>query len=329
MKNIKKTIMVTTMAVTMAFSVTGCGEAYQSLVESSVEEGKHEDLDTAEKILNAYMSGDYETFKTFVEEDDNINLMLDALDDENPEGMAAIYQKAYELTKGGEFTLSMEEGEYNSYTILATIKTTDYSDSIATAMVTAADESGEAFADVPSWLMKGLEAGGEAIEQTVEIQVSNGKFSFSNNSELFRVLTGGFYDYIHSTMTTCMANNEYDDRSYILASNGLVDVSLDEYIFPFDGVEYTDEEVEAIINEYAAEYEGVEGLVAAGERMEDGIRLILFINYNIASTYDLERLDMVSGGSGTEISLSASIKNLEETGYTCETTDFGSGALEK
>lgn len=317
MKKLKKILVMTGITTAMAAMVSGC-----SLLPKS-------ETERTQSIIDAYQTGDIETFQSYVDDDDKLNYLLDAIDDTDAEGMKAVYQKVYELTKDAEFTVTKtEESGYENGYATVTIKTVDFSNALYTAMVEAAVESKEAFEDVPTWMMNALNAGGETVEKEVKVRTnSNGTLFDGYNDDFFEVLTGGFYDYIVATMTSCEANNGYGDGTYMLSTYDTVRVSLDEYYLPFENVEYTDDEVNAVIDEFAAEYEAYDGMAAGGQRMDDGVRLYMIIDYDIVSMHTLMNLDLVSSGSGDYIGLQTTINGFEKDGYTCETTDFGSGVL--
>lgn len=315
-KRLKKFLLLSTVIVAMAFPLSGC-----ALKEATA-------LERAQNVVDAYQAGDADAFKSYIEDDNRMNYLMDALDDTGAEGMIEVYQKVYELTKTAEITVTEKENDLSGEYAVVTIKTVDFTNALNDAMLEAASEDGEAFADAPGWMMKALATGGEPVEKEVEIRTkSNNSLYEGYNEEFYEAITGGFYDYIVSTMTTCKLDNEYNDSTYMLANYDKVEVSLDEYVMQFEGEEYTDEEIDGIIQEFTADYEDCDGIVVGGHKVEDGVRLYMFINYDLASFYTLERLDLASSGDTDIISLSASVKGLENDGYTCEKTDFGSGVI--
>lgn len=314
MKKLKKILLVVTMTTAMALLITGC---------SLLEKNK---VERAEQVIEAYQTGDIEKFKSYVKEDDRINYLLDALDDSNADGMIEVYQKVYELTKTAEFTVKEYEDDKSGEYATVTIKTVDFTDALHEAMMEAANEDGEAFADVPAWMMKALSTGGEAVEVEVLVRThSNGALYDGYNDEFLTALTGGFYDYIATTMTTCTSNDGYEDKTYMLSTYDVVRASLDEYNFPYD--EYAEDEMNVIMDDYVSEYEGYDGLAAGGRQGDNCAVMYMIIDYDVVSLYTLERLDLITSGTGDTISLETSIDGYENDGYTCETTDFGSGVL--
>lgn len=253
---------------------------------------------------------------------------MDAQGVENADGMIEVYQKVYELTKNAEVTVTEIPDDASSDYAKVTIKTVDFTDAIYEAMLEAVAEGGEAFADVPTWMMKALNTGGEVVEKEVQVRThKSGDLYEGFNKEFFDALTGGFYDYITVTMTTCTSTDGYEDKTYMLATYDTLHASLDEYNFPDEGIEYTTAEMDAMVSEFASDYNGYDGIAVGGKRIDGGIMLYMFIDYDVASTYTLQRLDLVTSGYGDDISLSVSIDGLEDDGFVCETTDFGSGVL--
>ena len=317
MKKLKNLLVMAGLATAMTIMVSGC-----SLLPKS-------ETERTQAIIDAYQTGDIETFQSYIADDEKLNYLLEAIDDTDAEGMKAVYQKVYELTKSAEFSVTKteESGYDNGEYATVTIKTVDFSDALYTAMVEAGVESKEAFVDAPTWMMNALNNGGVTVEKEVMVRTKSNGSLYDGHEEFFEVLTGGFYDYIVATMTSCEANNGYGDGTYMLSTYDTVRVSLDEYYIPFEGVEYTDDEVNAVINEFASKYEVYDGMAAGGNRVEDGIRLYMIIDYDEVSMSTLKVLDLVSSASGDYIGLKTTINGLESDGYICETTDFGSGVL--
>lgn len=314
-KKLKKLLLLTTTTA-MAFTATGCSTLGAT------------DSERAQKVIETYQAGEAEKFKSYVGTDNSMTYIMDALDDENAEGMTAVYQKVYELTKTAEFTFAEEsKGESDDGYATVTIKTVDFSNALDEAMAEAIAEGGEAFADVPTWMMKALETGGESVEKEVQIRTkSNNSLYEGFNDEFLEALTGGFYDYILSTMTTCTSSEEDSETTYMLAANDIVHVSLDDYVVSSEGAEVTDEQVNEVISNFESEYGGYDGIEVNGNRVDNGVRLYMVIDYDVASMYTLQRLGLTTSGGSDKIGLSVSIEGLESDGYTCETTDFGSGA---
>lgn len=155
--------MTTALLTAMALTTIGCGS--QEL----------NDAERAQKVIEAYQTGDFEVFQSYLDTESSMNYMIAALDDTNAEGMPEVYQKAYELTKSAEFTIAEElEPVANDGYVTIRIKTVDFSNAIQEAMLEAANESAEAFADIPTWMMKALSTGGEPVEREASIDTLEG-----------------------------------------------------------------------------------------------------------------------------------------------------------
>lgn len=182
MKKLKKLLVMTTVASAMAMAVSGC--SLKQLNEA----------ERAEQVIQAYQTGDIKAFKSYVGDDDRLNYLLDAQGVENADGMIEVYQKVYELTKNAEVTVTEIPDDASSDYANVTIKTVDFTDAINEAMLEAVAEGGEAFADVPTWMMKALNTGGEVVEKEVQVRThKSGNLFEGFNKEFFDALTGGFY----------------------------------------------------------------------------------------------------------------------------------------
>ena len=313
MKRQKKIVCVAMLTVVMIFCLTGCSLKKLTAVEK------------AQNIITAYQAGDAETFMGFFTDDNRMEFMMNGLDDENAEGMVEVYQKVHELTKVAEFVFAEDNSDDEYATV--TVKTVDYSGALYEAMLEAAEEGEEAFSDVPTWMLKALNEGGEEVEVEVQVRTdSRGDIDVSHSEEFLQALTGGFYDYVAFARTAC-TTEEGEESIYMLASYDVVKFSLDNYFFSDEGMELTDEDVNEVIAEFVADYEDLDGIVAGGSRVDGGIRMYMVIDYDLVSDYTLQRLGLASGGYIDYISLSASVNGFEDDGYTCEKTDFGSGAM--
>lgn len=318
MKHLRK-ITAIVLLVAMTLMMAGCD--METLMATTT--------DHVQRLMEAYQNGDVETFKAGLEKDNKLHYMMDAIGDTDSTGMKGVYQKVYELTKVADITVvgvSEDDNTIDQEYITVQIKTVDFTEALRTAMLEAAAESGEAFADMPGWMMEALNTGGVPVEKEFDVRISSNGVFAGESQDLYNILTGGFYDYITYTMTSC--TDEYG-ASYLLASYDEVLYSLDEYYESMEGYELTEEEINTYIATFTYEYKDLDGLAADGEVVDNSIRLYQFVDYEVASSYTLQRLGIVSGGYADYISLSASVKGFEADGVTCETTDFGSGVLDK
>lgn len=319
----KKSLLVTVLAVAMSLALSGCSQL-QSFTKDSLER--------TQQIIDAYQAGDLETFASYVEDVDKLEHMISRIqetDAASAEGMVAVYHKVYEIAKSAEFSAPEKSDSASSEYAKVKVKTVDYSKALNEAMLEAAAESGDAFADMPSWMMKALETEGEPVEKEIEVRVKSSGVLYDEafNEEFLDVITVGFYDYIMYTMTSCKPGDGATDTGYLMASYDVVKVSLDEYVQSDEGVEFTDEEVAQIVNEFAAEFEGYDGITAGGNKVEGGIRIYMVVDCTAADMYTLSRLGLVNSANVDYIGLKTSVDGFESSGYVCETTDFGSGAF--
>lgn len=315
MKKQMKFITLLVLAVMLAVVLCACGFEEQSVTERT------------QVIVDAYQDGDMETLMKKMDDRDNrMKYFMDALDDENPEGIAEIYQQVWNMTKDAEVHVEQEDSD----TAVVTVKTVDIKDAMVKAMDAAAMESKESYADVMGWMSAAL----DSCEKTTEIEVkvrthSSGRLIDGQADDLFMALTGNFYYFITTTMTTCEAID--GTSTYMLGVYDNVYTSLDEYVISDEGIPYTDEEVEYLVDEYINSYgafHDAEGTVIGGTRVEGGIRLYVYVNYEIADTYALYNMGLITTSADTSISVKLSIDGLKEQGYSCKRTDFGSGYLD-
>lgn len=323
MKKQKKMILVTVMAVVMACTLSGCSQI-KSLTMDVTER--------TQQIIDAYRNGDFETFVSYVEDGDKLEHMMTTVQnaDDNAEGMVAVYRKVYEIAKTAEFSAPEEsEDKNNGEYATVTVKTVDFSAALEEAMKTAAAEGGEAFADMPAWMMAALETGGEPVEKEVEVRVkSNGVlYGDEYNEEFLDVLTVGFYDYIMYTMTSCIPNDESSDTAYMIASYDIVKITLDEYVQSDEGIEFTEEEVAQMVDEFGSAYDSYDGITVGGNKVDGGIRVYMLIDCTKVDMSTMAQLGMVASSNIDYIGLATSVEGFESSGYTCESEDFGSGAL--
>lgn len=140
---------------------------------------------------------------------------------------------------------------------------------------------------------------------------------------MYEQLTGGFYDYIDMTMTTCTAEND----SYYVAAQGDSIVGMVETAVQTEGTEgLTEEDVQA----YEDGFQAMTGVAAKAGLREDGsVELRFGVDFDQASSTALANLGVISDrvtSSGGYLSLWSTVDSFKADGMTCETNDFGSGA---
>ncbi len=312
-KKIRNLLTLTAVSVACVFTTTGC-----SLFETEV--------DKATKIIEAYQDGDVDDFLAFAGEDKVMSYLLGSLGSKDAKGMKEVFQLVHEATKDMEFTVEDNDDSKDGY-VNVTFEGVDYMMAFNDAMIAATAKSGEAFADMPSWMKEALENGGDKTTMEVEMRMdAEGELVADHNDDFFNAITGGFYEYALWTMTSCTIEG-YSDACYMVAQGDKLIVSLDEYFISDEGYEFTDEEVEEYKEFLTVDYQGLKGISVDVQKVEGGLRFFMYINYEVADTNVLESLDIITDGYGDYISLEASIESFEADGFDCVTTDYGSGVL--
>lgn len=323
MKKQKKILTIAVWMVTMVLSLTGC-DKLMTVMENPT------DTERAQRVIDAYVAGDAETFNSYVEADSNLVYMMNGVAAANPEAMQEVYQKLHELTKSAEITYEDDSQYPDDGYVTVTIKTVDFTNALNEAMENAIAEGGDAFADMPGWMMEALSTGGEPTTVQADIRtMSNNDLDESHSDDFLKALTGGFYNCITWTMTTCVNDSDNSENMYLISNYDAIKISLDEYFMSDEGVEITEEEANLIIAQFTSEYEGLDGLASGGFPVEGGLRLYLVTNYDSASSYTLQRLGLTEGGYADYISLSRTKSGFEADGYICVTSDFGSGVIKE
>ncbi len=323
MKKQKKLLTMVLVMTAMVLSLTGC-DKLMTVLENPT------DTERAQRVVDAYVAGDAETFNSYMDADSSLVYMMNGVAATNPEGMQEVYQKLHELTKAAEITYADDSQYPDDGYVTVTIKTVDFTNAMNEAMGNAIAEGGEAFADMSGWMLEALNAGGEPVEVQADIRtMSNNDLDEGHSEDFLKALTGGFYDCITWTMTTCINEADSSQNMYLISNYDAIKISLDEYFLSDEGVAITEEEANMIIAQFASEYEGLDGLASGGFLVEGGLRLYLVTNYDNASSYTLQRLGLTEGGYADYISLSRTKSGFESDGYTCVTTDFGSGVIKE
>ncbi|MDE6618916.1 MAG: hypothetical protein K2K74_00210 [Lachnospiraceae bacterium] len=318
MKIKRKPIITVFASVCLAFFVSGC----DVLMEDDAK---------VQSIVDAYKSADSEAFFKKMESDavaaTGLECYFEAINSNNTEGMNAVYQKVHELTQNVE--ISCEETD--SYDMPVTIKTKDASEAIEAAMLEAAAEGPEAFADMPSWLLKGLD---NAVDKEITVTFSTRNpdmkgFSMLTNHEFLEALTAGAYPYLGCTMTTCI-DAANDSEYYMVASGDTVHYSTDYYYLSLEGFDLTEEDYQDLEADLSNDLVNDDGIASGILHGDNYIGEYMYINYDDASNYTLNRIGIVdSTDRSATISLKATISGFEAEGMTSDTTDFGSGVIEK
>lgn len=319
MKIKQKPIITIFASVCLAFLVSGC-------------DALKEDTDKVQEIVDAYKSADADTFFKKLENDATVSragleCYFESINSGNTEGMNAVYQKIHELTQDVE--ISCEKTD--SLDMPVTIKTKDASEAIEAAMLEAAKEGPEAFADMPGWLLKGLD---NAVDKEITISFDTRNpdmkgYSMLSNHEFLEALTAGAYPYLSSTMTTCI-DSENDCTYYMVANGDTVHYSTDYSYLMLEGLELGEEDLLELEDLLKSELVNADGIVSGILYGDDYIGEYMYINYNNTSNHTLYRIGLIDSlDRSATISLSATVSGFESQGMTSEKTDFGSGVIEK
>lgn len=315
---IQRYISIIASIILLMVMATGCGMSGTASAEK------------VEELLGAYKSGEISTFAKGLEEDNSLHFILNAANSSDNEEMKTVYRKIYESTRNIEITIvgvDEEKGTINNQYVKVKIKNADYSQALKDAMGAAAETSGDAFVDMPVWLEKALDAECEVVEKEVSVKISSDGVICDEmyNEQFFEVLTGGFYDYIGLTATSCKL---LDGRAtYILAAGDKVVYSMDEDYEYMDANGISEVRADSYINQYAMQYEGLAGISAGGGVDNGKMRIYLLTDYSKADVTALQRQGNISDGPTEYISLDKSIEGMLEDGFECHTTDFGLGIL--
>lgn len=279
-------------------------------------------------FLTAYQEGNYEAMKPYMDEDNLLHLYYQA--QENGGEMAEVFKKVQDLTKDFTFTAEAVEGKEAWGEVTLHLQTNEIVSGIPDAMwsaIQAQTENGDdSFTNLPGWLGDALKTG-EPVDQELTVYVSHrsdgDRIDSSACREMYEQLTGGFYDYIDMTMTTCTAEND----SYVVAAQGDSIIGMVETAVQTEGTEgLTEEDVQA----YEDSFNLMGGVAAKAGLNEDGsVQLRFGVDFDQASSTALANLGVISDRTnsyGGYLSLQSTVADFEKNGMTCETNDFGSGA---
>ncbi|MDD6572141.1 MAG: hypothetical protein PUF12_07160, partial [Thermoflexaceae bacterium] len=138
-------------------------------------------------FITAYQQGDYEEFKKYVSEDNQLNYIMAALGQDNTE-MAAVYQMVHEQTKNVVFTAKAVEGRERWGEVTVTLQNVDLYTPVQVAMASAIEEQvtngTDSFSDMPAWLLAGAANPGKTVKEefTVYVGCSEGETVLDTNT---------------------------------------------------------------------------------------------------------------------------------------------------
>lgn len=278
-------------------------------------------------FLKAYQENDYESMKPYFDEDNLLEFYFQGQEDGG--GMGEVYKKVWELTKDFTFTAEAVEGKEAWGEVTVHLQSHEITSGIPDAMWAAleaqAENGDDSFADLPGWLSAALKTGAP-VDEEITVYVSHrsdgDRIDSQTCREFYRQLTGGFYDYIDMTMTTCTAGSDV----YQIASQGDSIVGMLQSVQMEGAEDASEEDIQA----YESQFDLMDGVIARIRPTDDGnLQMRFGVDFNQASSTALANLGVISDritSSGGYLSLYSTISGFEESGMTCVTDDFGSGA---
>lgn len=278
-------------------------------------------------FLTAYQANDYESMKPYFDEDNLLHFYFQG--QESGGEMGEVYKRVWELTKDFTFTAEAVEGKEAWGEVTVHFQTHEITSGVPDAMwsaIQAQVENGDdSFANLPDWLSASLETGAP-IDEEITVYVSHrsdgDRIDSSACREFYEQLTGGFYDYIDMTMTTCTEEGSV----YQIASQGDSIIGMLQTMRMQEAEGATEEEIQA----YESQFGALDGVAAKVKPTDDGSMELRFgVDFNRASSTALANMGIISdrlNSSGGYLSLYSTVSSFEEGGMTCEMNDFGSGA---
>lgn len=293
---------------------------------------KLSDEEVVLRLVETFCQGDYEGMKPYISDDNPLHTFLAGTDGETGGEMAAVYQALYEKLKSSiTVTAQAVEGKETWGTVSATVTAPDFTaafhDAMAEAMADQVATGSTAFHDMPAWMLKAIQSGGETREETFELHVGNrdGEMVMDTNTnrEFFATLLGGLKPYLNASITTCTFP---DGSTWVIEAQGdeIAAMISTEYVEPDSA--YTQEELDLIAQDFVDTYSAVSGITAwAG--MEDGIFVASYgVDMENASTFALNNMgiisDRITAGSRGWLSLDSTISGFTREGASCVTENF-------
>ena len=230
-------------------------------------------------------------------------------------------------------TAEAVEGKETWGTVSATVSAPDYTAAFHDAMLEALTDQvstgSTAFHDMPGWMLKAVQSGGETVEETFELHVGNRDGNMvmdtNTNRQFFAMLLGGLKPYLNASITTCTF---LDGSAWVIEAQGdeIVAMMSTEYVEPDEA--YTEEDLALIAQNYVDAYTAVSG-VTAWAGMENGIFVASYgVDMENASTFALSNMgiisDRITAGSNGWLSLDSTISVFTREGAACVTETFKS-----
>ena len=317
------------LALVLALSLSGCSGSKQEAASSEEEALVH--------FLTDLQSGNFEMALTYLRPGNQLRRVLPAGTEEAavPE-MDEVYRAFLEGLKDMTFRVTVDNTTSQYVEFLEVhAQTRDYDSAIRAAMAEAlrlqCEEGSSAFADMTGWMRQAIAgaAPGEAGDAHATMVGKSGDYTLDHRGypdvAFLNLITGGFYEYIDCSMTTCTMRRGGARYTYYLAARGDEVVGylteIEESYRPEDFSEEDKAVIQAYYAEQAAALDGVYSGVRFGE---DKVTTVTGIDFNEASQTAMINTGIVSGkysGNTTNnyLSLRATIKGFEEEGMTCTT----------
>ena len=306
-------------AVLLCLALAGCAK-----------EEKISDEEVVNTFLQAYQQGDYEAMKPYISDDNPLHRLFAGMDDAVGGEMAPVYRAFYEQAKTITWTAKAVEGQENWGTVSLEFTVPNYYEAIKASMAAAIEEEvangGGSFHDMPGWLLQALDGEVEMVQDTYEIHVGNrdGEMVMDTNTNrrLFIVLCGGLQEYMGTaSMTTCTFP---DGTAWELAAKGdeIVGAICSENI-PGASL-YAPEDLALVIESFALDYEGVDGVCAGGTVQDDLLISRLGIDMWTVSSFNLMQMGMLDSilTSSSWLSLESTVSGFTREGASCVTETF-------
>lgn len=322
MRMMKKAIVIMA-ALGVCMGLSGCALLKQRNNPSAEE--------VVNSVLNAYAQADYESMEIYTKEDERLSRLLGAAGKENASDMEKVYQQVFEATKGFTYTAEAVKGKEKWGEVLVKIQTNDVTSHIMETMSSAikaqAENGDDSFRNLPAWLLQAVQMSEpKELEVTVYVSAVGSEkiMDVVTNKQFFEVLTGGFYEYMALSMTTCTAVGDV----YEIAANGDDIIGMVETMDQTeDTADLTDEDIKA----YEALYADMEGLTVRVQRKEtEGITIRFGVDFETAGSQNLVDLGIISDritAGGGYLSLQKTISGFEDSGMTCVTETYTTGTV--
>ena len=295
-----------------------------------------------EEALNNFLSdlqtGDFAMAQTYLYPENRLGWVLKAAaGEESVPELDEVYRAAAEGWKSLTCSVSVDS-ETSQYVDFYSVtgQTKDYDAALRSGMAAAlqqqAAEGGDAFSNLAGWMKNAIENAemGETDEAKPSVVKNSSGYSIDHRGypdvHFLNLITGGFYEYIDMSMTTCTMKQGGVEYTYYLAAMGDEVVGyLQETAEAYDPEQVSPDDIMAYQQYCFEASQGIEGVYTGAHTTGDH-RLVTTtaIDFNEASQTAMINAGIVSGrysGNTTSnyLSLSATIKGFESDGMTCVT----------